>query len=332
MIVSIITSAYNEECYLPNILSDFLNQNYPHKQIEIVLLNSMSTDQTKEVMLDFQKQYQEEFYGIQVHNNVKRNIAGGFNLGVSVANGDAILKVDAHAHIPVDFVEKSVALLDEGELVGGGARPTIIENDDDWSQALHLVEESMFGSSIANYRKSTREQYVDSIFHGIYRREVLEDIGPVDERLGRTEDNEFHYRLRKAGYQIKFDPKIQSFQYMRPNLRKMLQQKYANGYWIGLTTHVQPECLQKYHYIPFLFVLAQIFTVLLTPVVQWPLWILFFVYLTAMIIVSILSIRKLTVKPVFLLLPLLLWLVHTAYGVGTFIGLIKGIWWRKTYF
>lgn len=332
MIVSIITSAYNEERYLPKLFSDFLNQSYPHDQIEIVLLNSMSTDQTKDIMMDFQRQFQDEFYNIQIHHNVKGNQASGFNLGVSVAQGDAILKVDAHAHIPADFVEQSVALLDEGELVGGGPRPTIIEQDDDWSQTLHLVEESMFGSSIANYRKGNKAQYVQSVFHGIYRKEVLQDVGPVDERLGRTEDNEFHYRLRQAGYQIKLDPRVQSYQYMRPNLRRMLQQKYSNGYWIGLTTHVQPQCLQVYHYVPFLFVLAQLFTVLLLPVVKWPLGLLMSLYFAVMIAVTVLTLRNTTFKPLYIVLPLLLWLVHTAYGIGTVVGLIKGIWWRRSYF
>ena len=37
---------------------------------------------------------------------------------------------------------------------------------------------------------------------------------------------------------------------------KMMKQKYANGYWIGLTSGVCPKCLSLYHFVPFAFVSA----------------------------------------------------------------------------
>ena len=332
MLVSVVTTAYNEETYLPDLFTDMLNQTYPHDQMEIVFVNSMSTDQTRQLMLDFQAQFRDEFYDIQVINNLKKTQPSGFNTGVQHAKGDVILKVDAHATIPQDFVAKSVALIEQGELVGGGQRPTKIKEQTKWNQLLHLVEEAMFGSSIATYRRSQTAGYVDSVFHGIYRREIFDDVGLLDEQLIRTEDNEFHYRLRQAGYQIKYDPAITSYQYMRPDLQKILKQKYANGYWIGLTSHVKPECLNLYHFVPFTFVLALIFSVLLAPVAGWLIMTLLGIYLIAMAAVTVLSLRKTAFDWVYLLMPVLLFLVHSAYGVGTIVGLILGIFWRKTYF
>ena len=42
--VSICIVAYNEENYLPNLFHDLNEQIYPHEKIEIVLVDSMSTD------------------------------------------------------------------------------------------------------------------------------------------------------------------------------------------------------------------------------------------------------------------------------------------------
>ena len=42
--VSICIVAYNEENYLPNLFHDLNEQTYPHEKIEIVLVDSMSTD------------------------------------------------------------------------------------------------------------------------------------------------------------------------------------------------------------------------------------------------------------------------------------------------
>ena len=114
----------------------------------------------------------------------------------------------------------------------------------------------MFGSSIASYRNNPGKTYVKSLFHAAYRREVFEKVGFFNEELVRTEDNEIHYRMRKAGYKLCFDPDIISYQYTRSSLKAMLKQKYANGYWIGKTSKVCPKCLSIYHFVPFAFVSA----------------------------------------------------------------------------
>ena len=90
----------------------------------------------------------------------------------------------------------------------------------------------------------------------MFRREVIERVGLYDERLARTEDNDYFYRVREAGYKIRFDVRIQSKQIARSSLKRMLKQKYGNGYWIGRTMYVQPKCFRAYHFAPFAFVLG----------------------------------------------------------------------------
>ena len=183
----------------------------------------------------------------------------------------------------------------------------------------------MLGSSIASYRKADSPRYVKSIFHGMYKKSVFDHVGELDERLGRTEDNEIHDRLLKAGYQIKYDPRIVSYQYMRPNFQKMVKQKYSNGYWIGMTSHVRPSCLSLYHFVPFVFTLAVIFSILMLPVTGWFLGLLALVYFGAMAAVTGLTIRKEGFLPHYLAMPFLLLAVHLAYGFGTIVGLFNGL-------
>ena len=114
----------------------------------------------------------------------------------------------------------------------------------------------MFGSSAASYRRSEKKSYVKSVFHGAYKREVFDNVGGFDEQLGRTEDNEIHYRIRKAGYKICYSPDIISYQHTRSTLKGMLKQKYGNGYWVALTLKVCPGCLSFYHFVPLCFVIG----------------------------------------------------------------------------
>ena len=330
MKVSIIITARNEEKYLPMLFEDILNQTFPLQNIEVVLMDSNSTDNTRLVMEEFKKN--NEILSVQIVTNERQIQAAGFNEGVKHATGDVVLKIDAHSRIPADFVQKNVDEILAGAYVCGGNRPTVVDSADDFSKTLHIVEESALGSSIANYRKSDVKRKVNSIFHGMYRKEVFDKVGLADERLLRTEDNEFHYRVRKAGYDIIFNPEIESYQYIRPTFTKMIQQKFANGYWIGLTSHVCRDCLSLFHFGPGVFVATLLVLMMLTLVSFVPLLTVVFLYLLAVLGLSIFQISKQKFNPTLLLIPFIMIAIHFAYGVGTIKGWIFGFEFKKKYF
>lgn len=330
MKVSIIITARNEEKYLPMLFEDILNQTYPLGNIEVVLMDSNSTDNTRLVMEKFKKN--NDALSVQIVTNERQIQAAGFNEGVKHATGDVVLKIDAHSRIPQDFVRKNVDEILSGAYVCGGNRPTVVDSNDDFSKTLHIVEESALGSSIANYRKSNVKRKVNSIFHGMYRKEVFEKVGLADERLLRTEDNEFHYRVRKAGYDIIFNPEIESYQYIRPTFTKMIQQKFANGYWIGLTSHVCRDCLSLFHFGPGVFVSTLLVLMMLTPISFAPLLTLVDLYLLAVLGLSVFEISKQKFNPTLLLIPFIMIAIHFAYGIGTIKGWIFGFEFKKEYF
>ena len=330
MKVSIIITARNEEKYLPMLFEDILNQTYPLQNIEVVLMDSNSTDNTRKLMEEFKNN--NESLSVQIVTNERQIQAAGFNEGVKHATGDVVLKIDAHSRIPQDFVQKNVNEIIAGAFVCGGNRPTVVDSDDDFSKTLHIVEESALGSSIANYRKSNVKRKVNSIFHGMYRKEVFEKVGLADERLLRTEDNEFHYRVRKAGYDIIFNPEIESYQYIRPTFTKMIQQKFANGYWIGLTSHICRDCLSLFHFGPGVFVATLLILMMFTPISFIPLLTVFGLYILAVLGLSIFEISKQKYNHTLLLIPFIMIAVHFAYGIGTIRGWIFVFEFKKEYF
>ena len=236
MFITIAVIAYNEENTIKNILDDISRQDYDHNFMEVVLVDSASTDGTKAVMQKFADENKMGARQIVVLDNPKKTLPCGWNVLLDNYTGEAVIRVDAHAHIPEDFVSKNVKVLEEGEMVVGGVRPNIVDEETPWKDTLLLAESSMFGSSIAPYRNGgngTGEKiYMKSLFHAAYRREVFDKIGHYNESLARTEDNEIHYRMRKAGFKLRFCPDIISYQHTRSSLPKMLKQKYANGYWM----------------------------------------------------------------------------------------------------
>ena len=333
IIASVCIVAYNEEAVLESTLNDIKRQDYSHRQMEIVLIDSMSSDNTRRIMDNFYRENLHEFWGIQVLENPRKIQAAGWNVAIDHYKGDVIIRIDAHSMIPADFVRKNMELLNNGEYVCGGKRPNIIDGSTPWKETLLLAEQSMFGSSIASYRHSEEKRYVKSLFHGAYRREVFDRVGHFNEQLGRTEDNEIHYRIRQAGYKICYDPQIVSYQHARSTLQGMLKQKYGNGFWIALTLKVCPGCLSVYHFVPLIFVLAVIFSCLMT-LLHFTIFItiLGISYGAVAVMMALMAVKGTHKHIQYLLLPGIFLLLHLSYGFGSLMGLIKLPFWgyKKT--
>lgn len=325
MLITVCVVAKNEENTLPRLLEDIRNQDYPVQDIEILLVDSMSGDRTRAVMEAFAKN-NPQYRRVEVLTNEKGNLPSGWNVALRNYEGDVIVRIDAHARIPEDFLRKNAECLMGGEDVSGGPRPSLPEKDTPWQRLLLSAESSMFGSSISDFRRGKKKKYVKSLFHGAYRREVFDKVGFFNEELGRTEDNEMHYRMREAGYKLCFDPEIHSWQYTRSSLRGMMKQKYGNGYWVALTLKVCPKCLSIYYFVPFAFVLGILFTtaraLLGKPRLAIMMWA---AYWSAAAGMAWMAVRKEAKHICQLLLPVIFFLLHVSYGVGSLVGFLKMI-------
>lgn len=326
MRVSFIVVAYNAETKLKNLLADLKEQDYDHQKIEVILVDSNSKDRTKQIMTDF-AQSAHDFSRICVLDNPKRILPAGWNIALKECQGDIILRVDAHASIPADFIRKNVECIKSGERICGGPRISIIDGENNgWQKTLLLAETSLFGSGIAEYRREKKKKYVSTLAHAAYHKEVFQTVGGYNENLVRTEDNEIHYRMRKAGYKFCFDPEIVSYHHARNNLRQMMKQKFLNGYWIGITLGICPQCFSWYHFVPFFFVLAiAITSIMAGSGIVFPAYLLWGTYGSGGILMALLSISKERFCFWFLLLPVLFFLLHFSYGMGTAVGIIKTI-------
>ena len=324
-IISVGIVALNEEKYINKIMYDIVAQTYDLKKIEILLIDGLSTDKTKDLMLEFQSKYKNFFYKIQVLDNPKKIQAAGWNVAIKNYTGDALSRIDAHASLNKDFIENVVKQLEQGEQIVGGPRSCIIQPKNQWTKTLLQVENSLFGSSFnLSRRKTNQKKYVNTMFHATYTRKVLDSVGYFNENLLRTEDNEMHYRMRKEGYKFCFSPEIQSNQYARMNLGRMLKQKYSNGFWIGKTFKYNYKCLSLFYFAPISFLFALIATIILAVFGIWlPIAILGGVYLLFGILNTFIS--AINSKPTIfqLLMPILFFVLHISYGVGTLFGLLS---------
>lgn len=331
MLISLCSIAYNEEDTLEKLFEDFKKQTYPKKKTEIVLIDNLSTDKTISMMEEFKRKHEKNYYGIIVKKSPRNLQAVAWNCALKECSGDIIVRVDAHASIPENFLENNAKHINNGEYICGGGRPSRISKDTKWQNMLLAAEESFFGGNIVKYRRTQKKKiYVDSVFHGAYRREVFEKVGGFDERLGRTEDNELHYRMRDAGYKICCAPDIISYQNVRPSLKGMVKQKFSNGFWIGLTTAICSKCLSIYHFAPFFLLCFLIAAAIVAGFGFYlPLFLLCMLYSLFDFCITISAFISFKINAAFLLLPLIFPFLHLAYGLGTFCGFLNLPFWKR---
>lgn len=119
MTVSLCVVTYNEEQFLLDLLRDLETQTYPHILTEIVLIDEVSSDSTKQIMKNFAEKA-TSFYSVQVLDNPDSVQAAGWNVAIADAKSDVIIRIDTHTHIPAEFTAKNMVLQEKGEYVTGG--------------------------------------------------------------------------------------------------------------------------------------------------------------------------------------------------------------------
>src|SRR5262249_447686 len=143
--------------------------------------------------------------GLTVIDNPGRIVAAGLNAAIRRARGDVIVRVDGHTEIAPDYVRQCVEALERTRADNAGGRMKAV-GEGVLGKAVALATSSPFGVGGARFHYSEREEWVDTVYLGAWRREVFERIGLFDEELVRDQDDEFNYRLRAAGGRVLLTP------------------------------------------------------------------------------------------------------------------------------
>jgi len=99
--VSIIIPVYNAEKYLIECLGNVVNQTL--EDIEVILVNDASTDNSLLLMQECQRQYPQMVKIIDSKENM--GAGGARNLGIEVAEGEYIGFVDSDDIIDIHMYE-----------------------------------------------------------------------------------------------------------------------------------------------------------------------------------------------------------------------------------
>lgn len=108
-LVSVIVPTYNFGKYIGKCVDSILNQSYDN--IEIIIVNDGSTDDTKNILEELKK----DNSNIIIINKVNEGVSVARNIGLDCASGEYVIFVDGDDYLSQDSVEYMVDLINNSE-------------------------------------------------------------------------------------------------------------------------------------------------------------------------------------------------------------------------
>jgi glycosyltransferase involved in cell wall biosynthesis len=269
-------------------LDSVYHQSYPREKLEVIVADGLSTDQTRQEIEGFKKDNKD--LEIRVIDNPKRSIPSGLNQALAAADGEYIVRLDAHSIPATDYITRSVTALKSGLGDNVGGLWEIKPGSDTWQgRSIARAAAHPLGAGDARYRVGGKAQEVDTVPFGAFQLSLINRIGNFDETLLTNEDYEFNYRIRQAGGKIWFDPNIKSVYIARQNLEELARQYWRYGYWKVRMLKRFPESF-RWRQLAGLFVISIPLLVLLGIWLNWARWLFLFevaAYLLALLLVGL---------------------------------------------
>lgn len=293
--------------------------------MEIVIADGMSTDQTIVQIQAFQIEHPDLM--VRIVKNERRNIPAGLNLAIEAAQGEFIVRLDAHSMPKQDYIERCLCDLrqDLGENVGGVWE--IEPGGSGWiAKSIAIAAAHPLGVGDARYRYADQAGVTDTVPFGSFRRSLINEIGPFDETLLTNEDYEFNARIRMAGGKVWLDPGIRSVYFARPTLTALGRQYWRYGYWKVRMLRRYPGTIRWRQVLPPVFTASLLFFGLLAPWLTLAVWIFAIevaLYLAALAVVGIhLAVKHRQFKYLFGI-PLAIMVMHLSWGSAFLWSLIR---------
>ena len=317
--LAVIMPVYNEEAYIDGCIKSLMHQTFPKRDMQIFFVDGGSVDKTIDIINKYVSKYPDLVYLL---NNPNKTAPFAMNIGIENSDSEYIVRLDAHAEYPDDYIEKCIYYLEKTDAhnVGGLAKT---KGKGYLGKIIARLLSSKFGVGNSQFRTEGKSGYVDTVPFGAFPRKIFNEIGLYDTRLTRNQDNELNYRIRKNGGKVYLSKDISFTYYCRNTLKGLLKMGINNGKWNVITMKLVPGSMGVRHFIPFVFLLSIIIMPILSIFFRSILY-LFVAELALYFILDIFfSAKEAENLKEFLKLFVMYPLFHISYGLGSLIGILN---------
>lgn len=318
--ISIVIPCRNEVNFISGCLESVLRcVEIAGAEANIYVVDGKSDDGTIEKI----NAISQEHPSVQLVVNEKQLTPYAFNLGIHAnPDFDYLVIVGSRHILSENYFSEGIRTLEENPeiwCVGGTVNNVFIN---EFSEIVAAAMGTSFGMGLGNFRAQTDSGFVDTIGTPIYPAHVFEKIGYFDEELVRNQDDEYNYRVTKAGGKIWHNHHITVQYFVRGNLNGLRRQMFQYGYWKVFVNKKHKAVTTMRQLVPPVFVLYLLllpfslfaglcaFLVLASPLA---------IYLLLGLATGLRTDKAFVQKlKIFLLFPV----IHVSYGLGYLKGIL----------
>jgi len=203
-LVSVIIPTKNSSRVLERCLKSIKNQTY--KNIEIIVVDNNSTDNTKEIA----RKYTDKVFNVGPERTAQKNF------GIKVANGKYLLFIDSDMELSKDVIKECVELSEKDDNIGGIIIPERSVGNNFWVKVRDFERGFYAGTEIESAR--------------FFRKDLVLKIGGFDEDVIFFEESILPQKIEKLGYNVKARIRSEILHHEDDfSLLKWLKKKYYYG-------------------------------------------------------------------------------------------------------
>jgi GT2 family glycosyltransferase len=221
--LSIIIVSYNTEKLLDNCLKSIYNSDFPAGDFEVIVVDNASNDGSPEMI-------KKRHPGVRlIENSINSGFAKANNAGIRIARGENILLLNSDTEVSPDVFLKMREFMTEHPHTGASTCRLVLSNGK-LDPACHrgfptplnslayfsgldriFPGSKLFGGYHLTYLNLSKPHEIDCPSGAFFwtTKSVIDRVGLLDEDFFMyAEDIDWAYRIKKAGYQIWFNPEV----------------------------------------------------------------------------------------------------------------------------
>lgn len=192
--VSVVIPCYNAAEWVSRAFASALDQTLP--PVEIICVDDGSTDRTLARLHEFQQPHSDR---IRVLTQPNAGAPAARNRGLHEASGTYVQFLDADDELPLDKLQRQVALIQQEDTPPDFIAGTYIRQNRGGSrQAIRVVEGDPWAALARGQLGNTSSN--------LWRRESLLAVEGWNEAMRSSQEAELMFRLLCRGARVVFDP------------------------------------------------------------------------------------------------------------------------------
>ncbi len=252
MKLSVIIPCRNEVNFIEECIEAIYSNDLPLTcELNVIIVDGLSDDGTRDKI----KTLSNRFPNLFLVDNTLQLTPYAFNLGIHYIKADYYQIVGARQILTPNYLSKSLSVFSEKPDVWcvGGLVNNVYVNQ--VGEVISKAMSTTFGMGLGTFRTLQESNYTDTFGTPMYPSWVFDKIGYFDEELIRNQDDDYNFRVIKAGGKIWFESSISLKYYVRGNYSGLYKQFYQYGYWKVYVNKKHGEVTTLRQLVPPLFVL-----------------------------------------------------------------------------